>query len=265
MPLKQFRLYLDECGTEDYACVDEPSGRYLSLVGIVMEQGQAIPATDNLNIIKDKFFKRHPDDAPVVFHRTDIVKYRGSFQSLRDEAVRSVFDRWWMHYLTVTPYEVICVVIDKRAMQRKETWRIKHPYHYAMSVLVEKYALFLGLRGGHGDIRPESRGRKKDDALQAAFDNVRTSGTYYVGPGTVQERLPARALKFRVKADNVTGLQICDSLAKPAQDFVLLRRREIEKTAPFSRSIQGLLESEKFYRSLGGSPRIWGYGVKFLP
>ena len=156
-------------------------------------------------------------------------------------------------------------MIDKRAMQRKESWRIKHPYHYAMSVLVEKYALFLGLRGGHGDIMPESRGKKKDDALQAAFDNVRQAGTYYVARGVVQERLPAKTLKFRSKADNVTGLQICDSLAKPSQDYVLLRRKEIEKTSPFSRSIQGLLEGEKFYSNPAPPRRIWGYGVKFLP
>jgi hypothetical protein len=265
LPLKQFRLYLDECGTEDYACVDEPSGRYLSLVGVIMEHREAVPATANLQTIKEKFFTRHPDDPPVIFHRTDIVKYRGAFQALRDDDTRATFDRWWMHYLTVTPYEVICVVIDKRAMQRKETWRIKHPYHYAMSVLVEKYALFLGLRGGHGDIMPESRGAKKDAALQAAFDKVREDGTFYVGRGLVQERLPAKALKFRVKADNVTGLQICDSLAKPAQDFVLLRRREIQKTSPFSRSIQGLLEDQKFYCSDPSARRIWGYGVKFLP
>lgn len=230
-----------------------------------MEQDQAIPATENLNTIKSRFFLRHPDEPLVTFHRTDVVRYRGAFEVLRDDETRAVFDRWWMHYLTVTPYEVICVVIDKRAMQRKETWRIKHPYHYAMSVLVEKYALFLGLRGGHGDIMPESRGKKKDGALQAAFDQVRQSGTYYVGRGTVQERLPAKALKFRTKADNITGLQICDSLAKPAQDYVLFQRREIEQASPFSRSIQDLLEAQKFYCSQTAARRIWGYGVKFLP
>lgn len=263
MPLKQYRLYLDESGTEDYACVDEQGGRHLSLVGVIMEQEQAFPATANLNLIREHFFRRHPDEPPVIFHRSDIQRGRKGFQPLQDNDTRAEFNRWWLRYLETTPYKVICVAIDKSAMQKKENWRLKHPYHYAMSVLVEKYALFLVRHEGHGDLMPEARGSRQDNALQAAFSQVRGAGTYYVGADVVQERIPSKSLKFRRKADNITGLQIADSLTKAAQDYVLLRRKVIESVSPFAASIHDILVGQKFDRSNWGD--IWGYGIKFLP
>ncbi|MFI4975634.1 MAG: DUF3800 domain-containing protein [Caulobacterales bacterium] len=264
MPLKQYRLYLDESGTEDYACVDDQGGRHLSLVGVIMEHAHAHEATANLNKIRAQFFDRHPDEGPVIFHRTDIQRRRNAFKCLNDDEVRKEFDRWWLRYLWRTNYRVICITIDKLAMQKKENWQLKHPYHYGMSLMAEKYAQYLIRAGGHGDIMPEARGKRKDQALQAAFDRVRAYGTQFVSGEVIQERLPAKSLKFRSKADNVTGLQIADSLTKAAQDFVLLRRKVINNVSPFTTQIHGVLEVGKFDRNPTYGT-IWGYGIKFLP
>lgn len=265
MPLRQYRMYLDECGTEDYNCVDDAGGRYLSLVGVIIDRALVQDATDKLEAIREHFFERDPDDAPVAFHRTDIQRFRGPFEVLKDQARRAEFGRWWLRYLDVIDYTAICVVIDKKAMQKKENWKIRHPYHYGMSVLVEKYAQFLERQDANGDVMPEARGGRKDDALQAAYDEVWAAGTYFVGRGLIQKRLPAKKLKFRSKRDNITGLQICDSLAKPAQDFVLLKRRDIAAVSEFSASIQAILEESKFDRGRAANRPLWGYGIKFLP
>lgn len=265
MPLRQFRMYLDECGTEDYGCVDEPGGRYLSLVGVIIDRALVQDATDKLEAVRQRFFERDPDEPPVCFHRTDIQRFRGPFESLRDAEKRAEFGRWWLRYLEVVDYTVISVVIDKKAMQKKENWKIRHPYHYGMPVLVEKFAQFLDRNDANGDVMPEARGGRKDVALQAAYDEVWTGGTYFVGRGLIQKRLPARKLKFRGKRDTITGLQICDSIAKPAQDFVLLKRRDISEVSEFSAAIQEILERSKFDRGRTAARPLWGYGIKFLP
>lgn len=265
MPIRRFRLYLDECGTEDYACVDGIGGRYLSLVGVIMDQSHVAQATDELNGIKQSFFPVHPDEPPVIIHRTDIQRFRGPFQALREPEIQAAFNEGWMRFLRDTQFSVIVVVIDKKAMQKKENWRIRHPYHYAMSILVEKYAHFLRDRNSEGDIMPEKRGRQKDEALQAVFNECRENGTYWAGAGIIQKYMPAQTLKFRTKDNNITGLQICDSVAKPAQDAVLLGRKLRDELSPFSEGIRQLLMLQKFHRSGGFKAQIWGYGVKFLP
>ena len=264
MPLKQFRLYLDECGTEDYACVDVQGGRHLSLVAVIMEQAHGYEATKNLNKIRERFFLRHPDEPPAIFHRSDIQRCRNAFRCLKNDEVRAEFDQWWMRFLRATPFAVICITIDKLAMQKKENWQLKHPYHYAMSLLVEKYAQFLGRHdNAQGDIMPEARGSRKDAALQGAFQTVRTFGTHYIDAAFIQARLPAKQLKFRKKAENITGLQIADSLTKAAQDYILLNRKVIDGVSPFTANVHKLLEM-KFDRN-PHFRTVWGYGLKFLP
>lgn len=260
--LRRYRMYLDECGTEDYNCVDDTGGRYLTLVGVIMDLDHVPETTKRLNLIRDRFFASDPDE-PVIFHRTDIVKYRGPFGILRDDATRATFADWWLRFLEVTDFTALCIVIDKKAMSRKENWKLRHPYHYAMSVLVEKYAQFLERQDGQGDIMPEARGKRKDDALQASYEEVWAEGTYYVAKGIIQSRMPAHMLKFRRKSDNTTGLQICDTIAKPSQDYVLVQRRALDHCSKYSVRIQEKLALAKFDR--GSRDQIWGYGIKFLP
>lgn len=262
MPLSQYRLYLDEVGTEDYGCVELAGGRHLSLVGVVMNLDDVGPATVRLDELKHSFFPRHPDESRVVIHRTDVARCRGPFQPLNDPDLRHRFDQAWLNFLSEARFRVICVVIDKRAMEKKQGWRLRRPYHYAMSVMAEKYARLLQRLDANGDVMPESRGGRKDAALQSAFDEVRRSGTYFARPELFARRMPASQLKFRRKSDDITGLQICESVAKPAQDYALVHRKEKDEVSSFTRRIHELLLREKFDK---GPLGVWGYGLKYLP
>jgi hypothetical protein len=80
---------------------------------------------------------------------------------LRNAELNDRFERWLLNFLTETEYRVITVVIDKGAMIRKTYWLQRHPYHYLMKILVEKYVQWLERNGCVGDIMPEMRKGKR--------------------------------------------------------------------------------------------------------
>ena len=212
--------------------------------------------------IKRDIFKHDPDH-PVILHRKEIINKKGVFGVLRDPAICQIFDDRLIQFLTDTDYAVITAVIDKKAMMAKEYWSQKHPYHYLMEILVEKYTQWLERKSSTGDIMPEMRRGKKDQALQRAFFTVRTFGTYFVKPDRIAARLPAKHLKFRSKAENITGLQICDLIAHPSHIHVRALQKHPVTLGPFGARVVPILTATKYDRSYWG--RISGYGIKYLP
>jgi hypothetical protein len=210
-----FRLYVDEVGNDDMLHADEERHRYLSLSGVAMDQDyardQATPALNTLKAIL-----KHDPDQQVILHRKDIMNKRGVFKCLGDQSICDAFDAGMVKFFTEMSYALITVVIDKQRMLRQEHWQEKHPYHYLMKILVEKYAQWLERKKGTGDIMPEMRRGRKDGELQRAFASVRIWGADYVNAKRITTAIPSKTLKFRAKEDNVTGLQICDLIAHPS-------------------------------------------------
>jgi len=92
--------------------------------------------------IKANVFGHDPDD-PIIFHRTDIAKRKKAFGVLNNPDKAALFDRAVMRLMTGTQYSVITALVDKKALAAKEEWRNKHPYHFLMEIIVEKYVQFL--------------------------------------------------------------------------------------------------------------------------
>lgn len=107
--------------------------------------------------------------------------YKGRFQRLRDKTTHDRYNNAILSIFTAFEYSVITVLIDKSWMLRQLYWSLKHPYHYLMSILIEKYCQLLERRKAIGDVMPESR-QSKDQLLQAAYDEVRKVGTRDVLP-----------------------------------------------------------------------------------
>jgi len=259
-----YRLYVDEVGTDDMTNLDDDNHRYLSLTGVAMEVRHARDElTPKCDWIKANVFDQDPDD-PIIFHRYDIRGKRKQFCVLRDPKKLDLFDRAIMRVLSGTEYKVITALVDKKALAAKEEWRNKHPYHFLMEILIEKYVQLLERKQSSGDVMPEGRKGKKDTALKKAFLDVCDSGTYYVSKDRFSARLTTiKNLKFRYKRDNIAGQQLCDLLAHPSHMYIRERQAHDVNIGAFGRRIVALLEQSKYDRS--GTGQISGYGYKYFP
>lgn len=148
-------------------------------------------------------------------------------------------------------------------MLRKKDWRIDHPYHYLMDILVDKYTRYLERVKSTGDIMPEGRRGKKDTVLQQAYEDVRANGLYYVSSQQIVARIPSKALKFRYKPDNVAGLQLADLIAHPSHMTIRERLGHPVELGAFAKRVREVLIRSKYDRS--ATDKIVGYGMKWLP
>lgn len=213
--------------------------------------------------LKREFFQIDPD-VPVIFHRKEMVNRRPPFQALRDEAVREKFNGALLSKLVEWNYQVVSVVIDKLSHRDQyRVWRY-HPYHYCLSVMLERYIRFLQDGDNLGDAMVESRGGKEDLKLKDSYRRLFTTGTDYVAANLWQERLTSSQIKVQPKKKDVAGLQLADIIAHPSRREILLDHHLIDDPREtFGDSICEVLRESKYLRSKSG--KIEGYGKKLLP
>jgi len=258
-----YRLYVDEVGTDDMGNLETDDCRYLSLTGVAMtidaSREQLVPKFD---WVKNKIFRHDPDN-PVIFHRRKIVQRKGVFGILRCPEKAALFDEAMLRVFSQCEYTVITAVIDKLDASTKTNWREKHPYHYLIQILVEKFARFLDRKNDFGDVVPEGRKGKKDGQLQYAYEAVRSVGNHYYPPEKICYRIPSKSLKFRYKHENIAGLQLADLLAHPSHMYIRSSRRHDVNLGAYARKVKDILVNEKYDRSKAGF--VSGYGTKYLP
>jgi hypothetical protein len=259
-----YRLYVDEVGTDALTNLEKDKHRFLSLTGVAMRVTDARDTLEpRLNRLKAEIFNHDPD-APLILHRKDIMGGKGRFEKIRtDNAFRTRFDDAIMDAFVSEPYIVITALIDKLWMVKQDHWMQRHPYHYLMEILVEKYVQLLERKKSIGDIMPESR-EGKDRLLQKAYEDIRRRGTQYINSPRINAALRGSKLKFRKKVDNIAGLQLCDLLAHPSHMFVREKMGHDVNRGPFCRRVCEVLWESKYDRSQYNG-RIKGYGYKHLP
>lgn len=260
----KYRLYVDETGNHDMHHVEDPNQRFLGLVGVAVSvQEVRDHLGPRLEELKRRHFPYDPDDPPVL-HRKELVNRRHPFHTLRDPAVEAAFNADLLSLLEDIEFQVIAVVIDKREHRdRYVTWRFE-PYHYCMTVMLERYVFLLEARGATGDAIAESRGGVEDRKLKDSYTRLFESGTDFVESRRFQAALTSRQLKVKPKRDNIAGLQVADVLAHPTRRDILLRNGlAAPEAAVFGGRIIEVLERRRYYRSAAG--RIDGYGRKLLP
>lgn len=215
-----------------------------------------------MNWIKANVFGHDPD-SPLVFHRKDILGFKGPYECLRDQEKCARFDKAILRLFEVTEYATITALIDKKWMLQQEHWERNHPYHYLMDILVEKYVQFLERKQDIGDIMPESR-QDKDALLQSAYEAVRAKGSDFVSSDRIASAIRAKHLKFRTKKDNIAGLQLCDLIAHPSHIFVRGKMGHDVSLGTFATKVADILWRLKYDRSPYNG-KIIGYGIKHLP
>lgn len=159
-----FRLFVDEVGHHDMKSSADPNQRYLGLTGVIMRLVYADGEfTARLNAIKEGIFGR----ADFTFHRREIIDAKPDpFIVLANQESRKAFDNAILKLIETSTYRVFTVVIDKKEHKTKySVWQFQ-PYHYCLTVMLERYALWLKRAGARGDIMAESRGKKETQTVE---------------------------------------------------------------------------------------------------
>jgi hypothetical protein len=155
-------------------------------------------------------------------------------------------------------------VIDKlEHLNRYQSWSYD-PYHYCLTILLERYSLWLGdQHDARGDVMAESRGKKEDQRLKKEFSRIYRRGTENVSHAEFVAHLTSSQLKVKPKSANVSGLQLADVIAHPS--FVTVKARHEGQPLPanFGGQVGQILVASKYRRSWSG--RIEGWGTKWLP
>jgi hypothetical protein len=183
---------------------------------------QVIPT---LETIKRTHFTYDPDDPPIL-ERRNIIRRKSAFGVLREASRNVAWEKDLLSFYRDLKAQIFTVVIDKQDHYSRFALAAWDPYHYSLAVLLNRVRGWLnwGGRGWQADVMPEARGHKEDGQLQAAYDRLRTSGTYWRAASEYRSAYPNNRLLFRRKEFNVAGLQIVDLLAAGLKLDVLIRR-----------------------------------------
>lgn len=194
-----------------------------------------------------------------------MVNKRPPFHALLDSGTEEKFNTAILTALARWDYRVISVVIDKKAHRDQyQIWHY-HPYHYCLSVLLERFVLFLHYDNHRGDVMVEKRGGKEDSKLQASYARLYEQGTEHIPAERWQERLTSKELKFRLKSANVAGLQLTDLIAHPSRREILIEHGLIsDDRDTFGDQICAILRQSKYHRNWR-TGQIEGYGKRLLP
>jgi len=262
-----YRMYVDEVGSPILGSVEATSpSRYLSLTGAILSLDSARdllhPKFEDLKI---RYFNHHPDKDPVVFHRKEMINKNHPFHALKDPELCSKFNIELLKLMVEFDFKVITVTIDQwEHFNTYGSWAF-HPYHYCLTVLLERYVRWLEGRGAKGDVMAEARGKKEDRALSDAFESILTFGTASLRSVQFGARLTSKSLKLKTKKNNIAGLQLADLVAHPACRGMKLLREHAAIPDDFGGKIWQLLEARKFRRADWHPYKVEGYGRKWLP
>jgi len=259
----RYRLYIDESGDHTYNLLDRTSHRYLALLGVWFEQGEAyVRFADGLDAFKREIFGPRPDE-PVILHRSDIINRKGPFGILCDEVAHGRFDEGLLRLAAEGDFKMVLVVIDKRQHLRQYK-RPYHPYHYCLAAMLDRYGGWLGYKNCVGDVMAESRKGKADMALKQAYQDVYDKGKYSMfGPEVHGKVLTSRKIKIKPKEANSPGLQLADMLAYPLKQAWLAERGVLPRVGEFGKRIVGAT-CGKFNRN-DRTGKLAGYGRVWLP
>lgn len=200
---------------------------------------------------------------PVILHRSDIINKRGPFKILNDSDREQAFNDDLLLFLKYHKYTLIAVVIDKSNHASRYGQAAFHPYHYCLTVMLERYCSFLRYYGGHGDVVVETRGKVEDQQLRAVYKYFYTVGTRYISRGSVQAVLTSNSIKLQPKTAQIAGLEIADILAHPCRQGILREKNIVGALGPgFGLQVWQCVKS-KFNRRQGDG-RVLGYGHVFL-
>jgi hypothetical protein len=265
-PKTRYRLYIDESGDHIYNLLDDPSRRYLALLGVWFQQSKDyVEFADHLEQFKRTIFGPRPDK-PVVLHRSEIINRKGPFGLLCDTQVHKKFNDTLIEVIKQARFRMVCVIIDKQAHLTKYASPF-HPYHYCLAAMLDRYSGWLNYKNCIGDVMAESRGHEEDLQLEQAYHRVYESGTLMFPHEHHQKVLTSKDIKLKPKTANIAGFQLADILAHPVKQAMLLEKSKIvDSGGNFGRQIYEITKGKFNVKSTmyTAVDQVEGYGKVWL-
>ena len=223
-----------------------------------MHLDQSFHFQRKLEDLKRRHLPYDHDNSPIL-HREDMVNNRGPFYVFQDSSRRETWNQELLLLIEQTQFMIIAVVIDKVTHGTRNYRRVKHPYHYGLEALLERYCLSLNQGSFKGDVMAESRGKKEDLKLKAVYSQIFKFGTSFLN--CLPSTLTSREIKIKSKKSNEAGLQLADLLVHPVTRDVLLTHGRIpNRGSPFADRICQTIRG-KYRRSSTGKVKGWGQKI----
>lgn len=261
----RYRLYIDESGDHTYKLLDDPSHRYLALLGVWFRVNDHYTTfADDLEKFKRDIFGPRPDK-PVVLHRSDIINRKGPFGLLCRPETQVRFDAGLLEVVARAQFKMVCVIIDKKRVPA-EFHDGFNPYHRSLAALMDRYFDWLYLNNSVGDVMAESRGGFEDRLLKEEYHRG-----YEAANRTIDMEnqifqyeirkmpLTSKDLKIQPKVANIAGLQLADLLAHPVKQACLAEKGLIpEPGESFGRRLCVAARSKFNVSDLTGAVDLYG-------
>ncbi len=239
-------MFLDESGDHSLDKID-PQFPVFVLAGCLLDKEYHDDVVESLlQRYKQDLFGHHG----IVLHTADITRNKRGFEMMKDGEFRSRFYAETNSLVAGLDFTVLACAIHKQRFADQYGRFAFDPYVLSLECLIERFVFFLQEREEVGQIVAESRNPTFDKGLDLAFQLLLTKGTRYVRPSRLAERLTG--LTFRLKKENIAGLQIADLVATPIARAVLGKP---------VREDYGIVESK--FRRRGGN--YLGAGLVVIP
>lgn len=243
---RRYRVFFDESGDRSNRIDNSAASRYFALCGCVflMEsyRNDFRPAVDRL---RNAHFPEHHAEEPVILHREEIKEARGSFAALQDDARRRAFDVDLLSLIGDANYQVITVLLDKRVFFARNG-RGADPHSACLWELLKVYCTFLISVGGSGDVMGEARDQHLDRSMKESYEFYWNECEQQFTPASPLSS--SNELKLKIKAHDITGIQLADLLAYPLKQRMLFDRGILSSLGTFSQEIHGRVESKSLER-----------------
>lgn len=260
--MPKYRMYIDESGNSDMGEAAGENNRFLCLIGIIFDLDYVNKVfAKELEDFKAKYFGVNADN-PVILHRKEIMNYRGRFQVLKNDQIKEKYNNELFENLKKWDFTIISVLLDKKEILQTYGPLAKHPYHFCLEVLLEKYTIFLKDKRATGDILIESRDKQDDRRLSAVYRNMYINGTGFVDGESLRTYLSSKEIKIKPKSANIAGLQIADLLVTNIRNRMLVKHKlRPDQPDSFGNKLTNIVIPKIFRHN----KKYWGYGLKKLP
>ncbi|MCP2015180.1 hypothetical protein L1280_002341 [Deinococcus sp. HSC-46F16] len=205
---RTYTLYLDETGDHSLTKINSQFPVF-GLGGVIIDDGLLSEVTEQLYVVKQAIF----DSPDIVLHSVELRKKKGEFRVLFQPEKMQEFYRKFNKFIETADLTFISIFIDKpKHLKRYKT--PYDPYEWAMDMLLERFMHVLKAANAKGKIIVESRGRREDKEISAAFVRSMLLGTRYAHKAELNKFIEP-VLTFEGKRENGVGLQLADMMLYP--------------------------------------------------
>lgn len=213
----KYYLYIDECGDQNLSNF-EATFPIFTLCGILVREDKDIWIRNEINKLKMDIWGR----TDIIFHSRDIRKCQKGFEVLFDLSLKKKFYEGLNSILCQQGVYVIVSCSILKEPYIRHYGKMNDVYGQSLSFLLERTVFCLDSQND-SDIEVETivemRGKKEDRRLRDYYNQMISTGTYWVESERFKNYL--KDFRFIPKKANFVGLQVADLVAYPVTRHIL--------------------------------------------